>query len=138
MQKPMTGEEWNIVKRKKSSERTSSPQKEASISPKKKSNEASEQQHSNSNSFLSLSNLDGGSNVSNEEILSTTATVLGHMKDVSNHHNSGMSSNQQGSLSSIHQLDKSILAKVSSSSKHKPTSTGVVIKDKPNQKNRSS
>ena len=136
-------EQWNTVKGKKTSEKATSPAKESSISPKTSSIQPS------SNRFLSLSNLDGDSNTSAEDISSTTAMVLRETDATLNaiviKGNAAISSQMksddpQKSLFSIHQLDKSLLYRVpnsSSSARRKQGHAGITIKEKPNPRNRS-
>ena len=88
------------------------------------------------NRFLSLSNLEGDSNAPVEEIARTAALVMGSGEDILERNNSGTGTSQQKSLFSIHQLDKSHLPKLASKLKLNPR--GVIIKEKPAHKNRSS
>ena len=83
------------------------------------------------NRFSSLSNLDGESNASVEELAAATSLVLATSVVDDHHHISGMLAIPK-TLSSIHQLDKNLLPKLptsSSSAKHKPVSTGIIIKE---------
>jgi len=128
-QQPVVAD-WNVVQGKKNLDK--SPTKVPLSSPKQKGSLTTNLE---SNRLLSLSNLDGESNVPDAELSSTTAFV--------NKGNAAISSQLKlddlpKSLFSIHQLDKSLLSRVPSSSsnaRHKPGYAGITIKEKPNPRN---
>ena len=122
-------ETWNVVKGKKPNSpkvniiKSASPQAGATIL------------QDNTNRFLSLSNLEGDSNASGEELASTTALVLEERVGDGVRTVSGLTVPQKD-FSSIHQLDKLLLPKLASSSagmKIPPVSTRIVIKEKGNK-----
>lgn len=83
----------------------------------------------NTNRFIILSNVEGDSNVSEEELASTTALVLGNT--VANATYSGMMASTI--LSSVHPVENiPEVANSSASVITKPASTGIVIKEKDN------
>ena len=124
-------------RKKKSGDKHNSSKEKSNQPASPKLNEFASTIQGQANRFPSLSNLDGDSTVSKEIQAQTTALIMDTREPYNNHHISGMPSQ---SLSYIHHLDKSLLPKVatsSSSAKHIPVHTGVVIKEKGN-KNQSS
>lgn len=124
---------WTVVKDKSPNDKVISAQPNLNrpASPKKIGADSVVISES-PNRFSSLSNLDGDSHVSVEDLEETTALVLGNVAADNERHNPGMMS-----LSSIHQLDKTFISKMaasSSSAKPKIASTGIVIKEKGNKK----
>lgn len=101
------GEDWNVVKGKTCSYQATSPPKKSLSSPPQKTSPCI-CSNKEPNRFLSLSNLEGDSYVSAEEIASTTALVIKSTDEVIKQTSSG---DQQKQFLSIHQLDKSVPCK---------------------------
>lgn len=125
---------WTLISGKSSSGKLSPPKEKHSrpASPPINASRPTDGQ-GNANRFLSLSNLEGDSNVSKDDLVHTTALIMN--KGESPVPLSGIFAPQ--TLSSTHQLDSRLPPKAtpsSSSAIHIPAPSGVIIKEKGNTK----
>ncbi|KAJ8622025.1 hypothetical protein MRB53_030554 [Persea americana] len=132
-----SGEEWNIVKGKHGGSRSTSPSVDRTRpAPTGSPKEKAPTEKSIPNRFSSLSNLEGDSSASVEDIAHTTERVMGSGAIPIENYNSTTDTSQEKTQVSILQLDKGTLPKMAS--KLTPTSSGIIIKEKSGFKGRSS
>ncbi|XXG88431.1 hypothetical protein AAC387_Pa12g0639 [Persea americana] len=125
-----TVEDWNVVQGKKNSDRHTSPSKKVSSLKPKQDLFVNE----DTNRFHSLSNLDGDSNVSVDELFATTALVVSSTDAGPIHTKSG---EQHKHPSSSHHHDKNVLVRLPSTGlRQNSDPPGVIIKEKATFKTR--
>ncbi|KAJ8622030.1 hypothetical protein MRB53_030559 [Persea americana] len=108
-----SGEEWNIVKGKHSGFRSTSPSGDRTLpAPTGSAKEKAPTETSIPNRFLSLSNLEGDSSASVDDIAHTTTIVMGSGAVPLANCNSTTGTSQEKNIVSIHQLDRGTLPKM--------------------------
>lgn len=131
MQANASEAEWTVIKNKNKKKQPASPVAKKSDCPKNNGPDPITSP-GKGNRFSSLSNLDGDSTATVEELAATTALILDSSDADDDRPPAGMAHHKI--QSSIHHLGKNSLPKLASSSgKPKPDSSGMVIKEKSNK-----